>query len=282
MKLLSYRHLGQDSWGGVNDDFVVDLQKASGGKFPTLRSALSTGDLTWMAQHIKNQVNKIPLTAIDYLPVIPEPSKILCAGLNYEDHRLESNRAPTEHPTLFIRFPSSQVGHGQPLLIPRESIQLDYEGEIAVIIGRRGRRISIANAWEHVAGYTAYQDGSVRDWQMHTTQFIGGKNFEATGGLGPWMVTRDEIENNAELELITRLNGRELQRATTKSLIFSIPRLIEYISTFTTLEPGDVIATGTPSGVGFKRTPPLYLKSGDRVELDVSRIGTLIHPVISE
>lgn len=235
-----------------------------------------------MAQHIKNQVNKIPLTAIDYLPVIPEPSKILCAGLNYEDHRLESNRAPTEHPTLFIRFPSSQVGHGQPLLIPRESIQLDYEGEIAVIIGRRGRRISIANAWEHVAGYTAYQDGSVRDWQMHTTQFIGGKNFEATGGLGPWMVTRDEIENNAELELITRLNGRELQRATTKSLIFSIPRLIEYISTFTTLEPGDEIATGTPSGVGFKRTPPLYLKSGDWVEVEVSRIGTLIHPVISE
>jgi 2-keto-4-pentenoate hydratase/2-oxohepta-3-ene-1,7-dioic acid hydratase in catechol pathway len=174
------------------------------------------------------------------------------------------------------------VGHGKPIVVPRESAKLDYEGEIAIVIGRGGRRIGEADAWQHIAGYAPYNDGSVRDWQAHTTQWTAGKNFSGTGGFGPWMVTRDEIADGARLDLVTRLNGEELQRGHTDQLIFPIPRLIAYVSTFTPLEPGDVIVTGTPAGVGFKRQPPVFMKPGDRVEVEVSRVGTLVNPVVAE
>jgi 2-keto-4-pentenoate hydratase/2-oxohepta-3-ene-1,7-dioic acid hydratase in catechol pathway len=217
-----------------------------------------------------------------FAPVIPNPDKIVCVGLNYEEHRVETGRDKTEQPALFLRVAASQVGHGQPMLCPRESTMFDYEGEIAVIIGRGGRRIPQARAYEHVAGYACYNDGSVRDWQRHTVQWTAGKNFVHTGAFGPWMVTADEIPGGTLLTLTTRLNGAEVQRANTEQMIFKIPRLIEYISTFTTLAPGDVIVTGTPGGVGSRRTPPLWMKPGDTVEVEIDKVGKLVNPIAVE
>jgi len=214
-----------------------------------------------------------------FLPVIPNPGKIICVGLNYEEHRVETGRDKTESPALFIRVPESQVGHHQPIVMPPESTHLDYEGEIAVIIGKPGRRISQEKSWQHVAGYACYNDGSIRDWQRHTLQWTAGKNFRRTGGFGPWMTTRGEIKDGEELTLETRLNGQVMQHATTEQMIHRIPRLINYISTFTTLEPGDVIVTGTPGGVGARRDPPVWMKAGDTVEIEVSKVGVLVNTI---
>lgn len=181
-----------------------------------------------------------------------------------------------------MRFATSQTAHGKGIPLPPESTQLDFEGEIAVVIGKGGRRIGKANAWEHVAGYAPYNDASIRDWQYHTTQWTAGKNFDGTGAFGPWMVTRDEIADGQRLELVTRLNGEEMQRGNTDQLIFSIPTLINYASTIVTLEPGDVIVTGTPSGVGVKREPQLFMKAGDRIEVEVSGVGRLENRVVKE
>jgi len=282
MKLLSYSFGGASSWGAVAGNQVVDLQAASGGRFPTLRAALAALPLGEIEALVTASAPRVPLDAIGFLPVITDPGKILCVGLNYDAHRVEANRDRTASPTLFARFADSQVGHGQPMLVPPESTQFDYEGEIAIVIGRRGRRIAEADAWSHIAGYAPYNDGSIRDWQAHTTQWTAGKNFSGTGAFGPWMVTRGEIADGARMELVTRLNGRELQRGNTDQLIFPIPRLLAYISSFTPLEPGDVIVTGTPSGVGFKRTPPVFMQPGDRVEVEVSGLGTLVNPVAAE
>ena len=187
----------------------------------------------------------------------------------------ESGRDLTEKPALFLRVSASQVGHGQDIMRPPESARLDYEGEIAVVIGTAGRRIAEADAWGHIAGYACYNDGSVRDWQNFTTQWTAGKNFWRTGGFGPWMVSADEIAPGQKLTLTTRLNGQELQRASTDMMIHSIPRQIAFISTFMPLEPGDVIVTGTPGGVGNKRTPQLFMKPGDVVEIEVDAVGVL-------
>ena len=192
----------------------------------------------------------------------------MCVGLNYQDHVKETKRDNTENPALFVRFAESQVGHNQPIILPPESTHLDYECEIAVIIGKAGRRISEKDSWSHIAGYAPYNDGSVRDWQRHTIQWSAGKNFSKTGGFGPWMVTRDEIADDAELSIETRLNGTVMQHSTTKHMIFSIPVLIKYISTFISLQPGDVIVTGTPGGVGARREPPVWMKAGDKVEIE--------------
>ena len=216
------------------------------------------------------------------LPVIPNPNKIVCVGLNYGEHVRETGREITEKPALFLRLSESQVAHGQDIIRPPESFKLDYEGEIAVIIGQGGRRISEADAWSHIAGYSCYNDGSVRDWQVATSQWTPGKNFWRTGGFGPWLVTADEIAPNQKMTLVTRLNGVELQRATTDMMIHSIPRQIAYISTFIPLEPGDVIVTGTPGGVGNKRTPQLFMKPGDVAEIEVDAIGILRNPVQDE
>jgi 2-keto-4-pentenoate hydratase/2-oxohepta-3-ene-1,7-dioic acid hydratase in catechol pathway len=282
MKLLSYSRGGAPSWGAVVNGRVADLQAASQGRALTLRSALEQFTPDEIEALVKAHPATIDLAEIEYLPVITEATKIFCVGLNYDEHRIEANRDKTASPTLFVRFAASQTGHNQPLLLPRESDKFDYEGEIAVIIGRGGRRIPEQAAWEHVAGYAPYNDGSIRDWQSHTTQWTAGKNFAATGGFGPWMVTRDEIADGQVLELITRLNGKEMQRGTTDQLIFSIPRLINYISTFVPLETGDVIVTGTPGGVGFKRSPPVYMRAGDVVEVEVSGVGTLVNTVAAE
>jgi len=280
MKLLSFLHKGQASWGLLaNDGRVIDGPTLTAGCYPSLRSVLQAQALSAIAQAAQGRVADFDVEALALLPVIPDPGKIVCVGLNYEEHRRETNREPTGEPTLFLRVASSQVGHGQPILCPAESHRLDYEGEIAIVIGKPGRRIREVDAYEHIAGYAPYNDASVRDWQQHTTQWTPGKNFDATGAFGPWMATRDEVADGADLSLTTRLNGETVQHATTAQLIFSIPRLIHYVSRFATLEPGDVIVTGTPGGVGFKRNPPLFMKDGDVVEVDVGGVGCLSNVV---
>ncbi len=276
MKLISYLHQGQPGWGMSTDAGITPLHSQL---YPTLLSALQAGKLEEIAAAAAGQVPSLQLGEITFLPVIPEPGKIFCVGHNYEEHRIETQRDKTQHPLLFMRVAESQTAHLQPMLLPPESVQFDYEGEIAIVIGKAGRRIREADAWEHVAGYSAYNEGSIRDWQKHTLQFTAGKNFTATGAFGPWMVTRGEIADGEELTLETRLNGQVMQRTTTESMIFKIPVLIEYISTFTSLQPGDVIVTGTPGGVGAKRTPPVWMKPGDHVEVEVGKVGVLSNSI---
>ena len=280
MKLVSFSVGSRASYGAVVDGGVVDL--GSRLKYPDLRGLLVAGALEEARRQAAGAKPDHALKDLVFAPVIPNPDKIVCVGLNYEEHRVETGRDKTEQPALFLRVAASQVGHGQPMLCPRESTMFDYEGEIAVIIGRGGRRIPQARAYEHVAGYACYNDGSVRDWQRHTVQWTAGKNFVHTGAFGPWMVTADEIPGGTLLTLTTRLNGAEVQRANTEQMIFKIPRLIEYISTFTTLAPGDVIVTGTPGGVGSRRTPPLWMKPGDTVEVEIGKVGKLVNPIAVE
>ena len=282
MKLLSYEHAGQASFGAVVDGGIVDLKRALGGRFASLRQLIAADALAEAAAALQGRKADHALDAVTLLPVIPDPDKIVCVGLNYGEHVRETGRTITESPALFLRVPDSQVGHGQPILRPRESQRLDYEGEIAVIIGRGGRRIAEAEAWSHICGYSCYNDGSVRDWQLATSQWTPGKNFYRTGGFGPWMVTSDQIAPDQRMSLVTRLNGQEMQRATTDMMIHSIPRQIAYISSFVPLKPGDVIVTGTPGGVGNKRNPPVFMKPGDVVEVEVDAIGVLRNTIADD
>ncbi len=222
------------------------------------------------------------MSAIRYLPPITDPDKILCVGLNYHLHAKEAGMAIPERPSIFTRFPASQVGHGESVWRPRASEQFDYEAELAVIIGRRARKVRAADAMACVAGYACFAENSVRDWQMHTRQATPGKNFHASGAFGPWLVSADEVPDPTALEVIGRLNGSEVQRDSVANMIFSIPQTIEYLSAFAELLPGDVISTGTPAGVGFTKKPPVYLKAGDVFEVEVTRIGVLRNPVIDE
>jgi len=279
MRLASFHTAAQGaSYGAVTDKGIVDLRRYLGNQFPDLK-ALIAGNALLKAQEHLGAAADYQHSDVTWLPVIPNPDKIVCVGLNYEEHRVETGRDKTENPALFLRVAESQVGHRQPIVRPRESTHLDFEAEIAVVIGKTGRRISEQKAWDYVAGYSCYNDGSVRDWQRHTVQWTAGKNFARTGAFGPWMVTADEIAPDAVLTLSCRLNGREMQHATTEMMIFKIPRLIEYISSFTTLVPGDVIVTGTPGGVGARRTPPLWMKPGDTVEIEVDKVGILINTI---
>ena len=282
MKLASYLVRGSESYGVVSDGGLIDLRSRLGEKFPTLKSLVAAGQLDQARAQLKSQKPDYRLEKVTFLPVIPDAEKIFCVGLNYHSHREETGRPETDHPTMFTRYANTQVGHDQPLIKPRVSNEFDYEVELAVVIGKRARHIPRAKALEYVAGYSIYNDGSVRDWQRHTSQFTPGKNFIGTGGLGPWLVTTDEIPDPSRLSLALRLNGKEMQRSTTDLMIFPVPVLIEYLSTFSELVPGDVIATGTPSGVGFKRVPPVFMKPGDVVEADISGVGILRNPVIAE
>jgi 2-keto-4-pentenoate hydratase/2-oxohepta-3-ene-1,7-dioic acid hydratase in catechol pathway len=279
MRLASYRTSKGAGYGVVTGDGIVDLTRRIGKKYPDLRALLAGGALARAKQIAKSAKPDLRLSKIVFLPVIPNPGKIVCVGLNYEEHRVETGRDKTENPALFIRVAESQVGHNRPIVMPPESTNLDYEGEIAVIIGKAGRRIPEEKSWRYIAGYSCYNDGSVRDWQRHTLQWTAGKNFSQTGGFGPWMTTRDEIADGEELTLETRLNGQVMQHATTAMMIHRIPKLINYISTFTPLEPGDVIVTGTPGGVGARRDPPVWMKPGDRVEIEISKVGVLVNTI---
>lgn len=282
MKLVSFRWQGSDSYGAVLDGGAVDLGKRLGGRYPDLGSVLAADALGEAADAAEGEAADVSLDDITFLPVIPNPGKIVCVGLNYLTHRDEAGRGETGHPAIFTRFPETQLGHGQPVVRPRVSDKLDYEGELALIIGKPGRYIEEEGALSHIAGYACYLDASLRDWQRHTDQWTPGKNFPSTGGFGPWMVTADEIPDPTRLTLTTRLNGEVMQRSTTDLLIFTIPVLINYISSFTELRPGDVIATGTPGGVGSRRDPPLFMKAGDTVEVEITQIGTLAHTIADE
>ena len=282
MKLISFVRHGRSGFGAVTDNGVVDLGAAFDGAYPDLMAMLAGDAVAQAAELARQRPADFPLEGLALLPVIPAPGKIWCCGLNYGEHVRETGREITEQPTFFLRVADSQVGHGQPMLRPRESTQFDYEAEIAVIIGKPGRRIAEADAGQHIAGYACYNDGSVRDWQRHTSQWGPGKNFWRTGGFGPWMVTADEIPFGTLMTLTTRLNGQELQRATTAMMIHSIARQIAYCSAIAPLQAGDVIVTGTPGGVGSKRTPPVWMKAGDVCEIEVDRIGVLRNPIADD
>jgi 2-keto-4-pentenoate hydratase/2-oxohepta-3-ene-1,7-dioic acid hydratase in catechol pathway len=281
MKFASFAIDSTPSWGLIDGEAAVDLGAVWRDRFADLKSAIAAGALSEAAA-AAGKAARHPLAKITWLPVIPNPDKILCIGLNYETHRKETGRSEVENPTVFGRFANSQTGHLADIIRPRVSTDLDYEGELAVIIGKAGRYVSRKNAFDHIAGYACYNEGSVRDFQRHTHQFTPGKNFPRTGAFGPWMVTKEEAGDLGPLRLQTRLNGEVVQDATISQMIFDIPRQIEYCSSFTRLEPGDVIVTGTPGGVGSRRTPPLWMKPGDVVEVEIDRIGLLRNGIADE
>jgi 2-keto-4-pentenoate hydratase/2-oxohepta-3-ene-1,7-dioic acid hydratase in catechol pathway len=287
MKLLSFIHQGRETWGAlVGTDAIVDLGKALP-QYPTLTDYIASGAYLKASTDVANKAADVKLADITFLPVIPKPEKIVCAVRNYMDHHQEvlaagMQRELSEEPPIFLRVWRSQVAHGQPIVCPKVSASLDWEGELAVIIGKEGRNIAEADAFDHVAGYSCYNDGSIREWQFHAKQIASGKNFESTGGFGPWMVTADEIAPNQQLKLVTRLNGEVVQSSHTGHMIFSIAKLISYASAIFTLVPGDVIATGTPAGVGWSRKPAWFMKPGDVCEVEIEGIGTLVNPITAQ
>jgi 2-keto-4-pentenoate hydratase/2-oxohepta-3-ene-1,7-dioic acid hydratase in catechol pathway len=280
VKLTTVAIDGRTTWGIVEGENFLDVGAVLASRYADLKAAIGS-ELSGVAE-AGSKAAAVATSKVTWLPVIPNPDKILCVGLNYETHRKETGRSEVEHPTIFSRYTNSQTGHLRPILRPRVSTHLDFEGELAVIIGKAGRYISRADAMGHVAGYSCYNDGSIRDFQRHTHQFTPGKNFPDTGAFGPWMMTPDELGPLDELKLETRLNGQIMQEARIKQMIFDIPRQIEYCSTFTRLEPGDVIVSGTPGGVGARREPPLWMKPGDVVEIEVERLGVLRNVVEDE
>lgn len=283
MRLVSFVVDGRPSWGAVVEGGIVDLGLAFASRgLLTLRRFLEAGDLVEAAKVAAERAPDHALDAVTLAPVIPDPDKIVCVGMNYRDHVAETGRSVTEKPSLFARYAGSQVGHGVPMIRPKVSEQFDYEGELAVIIGKECRHVSEADALSVVAGYACYNDGSVRDWQRHTTQFLPGKTFAGTGAFGPWMVTADEIPDPSTLTLETRLNGQVVQHTTTDLMIATIPQVIAYMSAVLPLLPGDVIVSGTPGGIGAKRNPPLWMKAGDVVEVEISGVGLLSNPIVDE
>lgn len=282
MRLVSFISEGRMAYGVVTERGVVDLSNRLGDRFPTLRALIAGDGLAEAGRVAADASEATALDGLTLLPVIPDPDKIICVGLNYRDHVAETGRTETPNPALFARFAGSQIGHGQSLVRPRVSEKFDYEGELAVIIGTAGRHIMEADSLKHVAGYACYNEGSVRDWQLHTSQYLAGKTFAGTGAFGPWMVTSDEIRDPAALTLETRVNGQVVQHTTTDMMITPVQKLIAYISTILPLLPGDIIVSGTPGGVGSKRTPPLWLKPGDTVEVEISGVGLLRNTVIAE
>ncbi len=285
MKLLSFRDGNREDWGAVVGDGVVSLSARTG--CATLADFIGSEGWARREALVAGLQAERPLAGLAFLPVIPRPEKIVCAVRNYMDHHQEvlaagMQRELSEFPPIFLRVWRSQTPHEGPIVRPRVSESLDWEGELAVIIGRGGRDIPAAQAYEHVAGYSIYNDGSVREWQFHAKQIASGKNFESTGGFGPWMVTADEIEPGRALKLQTRLNGEVLQSSHTGHMIFPIPALIAYASTIFTLVPGDVIVTGTPAGVGWSRKPPRFMKAGDVCEVEIEGIGVLRNPIVDQ
>jgi 2-keto-4-pentenoate hydratase/2-oxohepta-3-ene-1,7-dioic acid hydratase in catechol pathway len=281
VKLMSFLRLGSPGFGAVVDDGIIDLTAMLPGRPRCLRTAIAGGQLASAMEYVEGRAPELSSADVIFLPPIADPAKILCVGLNYAKHQAETGRPDVDHPTIFTRFADSQVGHLQPMIKPDQSIRFDYEAELAVVIGQGGRFISEDDALSHVAGYACYNDGSIRDWQRHTSQFTPGKNFPGTGAFGPYLVTPDEVGDYRKLPIESRLNGEVMQKATLADLIFPIPRLLSYISEFTPLSSGDVIVTGTPGGVGDRREPPVYMRPGDVIEVDIGIVGTLVNPIVS-
>ena len=279
MKLLSFiRADGSKSYGIYKDNGIVDLGLRLGDKYKDIKALLAADALSLVSQYAGEQIDYSADT-VRFLPIIESPDKILCVGMNYMAKRQEFDET-NNAPTLFVRFPESQTGHACGVVKPQVSNEFDYEGELAVIIGKSGKHIRREEALHYVAGYSCYMDGSVRDWQH--SWFTAGKNWQETGAFGPWMVTTDEIANPHELDIRTYLNGQMVQNDNTGNMVHSIPELIEYISTFATLSAGDVIITGSPGGVGKKLTPPLFMKEGDVIEVEIQKIGKLRNQIVSD
>jgi len=278
MKLLSFTASGRDLFGAVSGDGVVTLNDKVGQ--PDLAAALGAGGIEALRQAAQGAKADHKLADIKFRPVIPQPNKILCAGVNYRAHAAEVSRELPKQPSMFIRFTDTLVGHGGDMIRPKLSDNFDYEGELALVIGKAGRHIPPERALDHVAGYTIFVDGSVRDYQKFSV--TSGKNWPGTGPLGPWLVTTDEIPDPDKLVLTTRLNGQQVQHSGTDKLIYSIPQIISFCSDFTALSAGDIIATGTPEGVGHGRKPPLWMKPGDMLEVEITGIGILRAQIVDE
>ena len=279
MRLASFEHLGRSGFGPVEGGDVLDVSGAFAGA--VLADLLAFPDLTARIAGAMPAAPRLALDAVTLLPPVPRPNRVICVGLNYNKHIAEMGRDPGQYPAIFLRFPDSLVGHGQAMVRPRASTHYDFEGEFAVVIGKGGRHIAAADALAAIAGYTIFNDGSLRDWQGHATQFTPGKNFWHSGACGPWMVTRDAFDPG-HATLRTRLNGAVMQEASLDDLRFPVPYLIEYLSTIFPLLPGDIIATGTPGGVGAGRTPKLWMQPGDRIEVEIEGLGTLANPIAQE
>ena len=284
MKLLSFEHACRASWCAVVDQHVADLGRAFP-QYPTLQAYIAAGRTGQAAADAKTVAADLPLAEIRYLPLIPQPEKIVCAIRNYHDHHREVvaaglDRELSAFPPIFLRVWRSQTAHEGPIVRPHCSDSLDWEGELAVIIGKAGRNIPKERAHEHIAGYSIYNDASIREWQFHAKAIAAGKNFESTGSFGPWMVTADEIAPDRALKLETRLNGEVMQTTRTDDMIFSVAQQIEYASTIFTLVPGDVIVTGTPGGVGWSKKPPRFMVPGDVVEVEIEAIGVLRNRIV--
>jgi 2-keto-4-pentenoate hydratase/2-oxohepta-3-ene-1,7-dioic acid hydratase in catechol pathway len=281
MRFISFDHQYRSTYGLWNDgNSFLQAPEDFLARYPDLKSVIAAGQLDALEHATRALGRVVNVGEAKLLPVIPNPGKIFCVGLNYKNHVAEMKRTDSEYPAIFTRFADSLNSHGAPLPKPSASSRFDYEGELAVIIGSPGRNISQSQAWNHVAGYACFNDGSARDWQRHTHQWTPGKNFPKSGPLGPFMATPKAIPDVNELELETRLNGKVMQHASLADLIFSLPVIIEYISGFTALSPGDVIATGTPGGVGDKREPPVYMQPGDVVEVEITGLGILRNEVV--
>jgi len=281
MKLVSFSRLGKARFGAVVKDGVIDLTGKLDPDVNTIKELISLHMEDQAEEFIAGKNKDLSFSDIIFLPVIPDPEKIMCVGLNYVEHKKETGRPDVDNPTIFTRFADSQVAHMQPMIKPDNSDRFDYEAEMAIIIGKGGRFISEDEALNHIAGYACYNDGSIRNYQRHTSQYTPGKTFPGTGGFGPYLVTPSEVGDYRKLPIELRLNGNIMQKATLADLIFPIPRLISYISEFTALSSGDVIVTGTPGGVGDKRNPPVYMVPGDIVEVDIGMLGVLRNPIIA-
>ena len=286
MKFLSFQYDGRSSWGCLRDQAIVDLG-ALYRQYRSLADFLSSPDFASRDSVLARLVPTVDLSRATFDPVIPQPEKIICLARNYMDHHREAvagglDRKLTDFPPIFLRLSRSVVGHQNPIVLPRVSEQFDWEGELAVIIGRAGRHIPETDAMTYVAGYSCFNDGSVRDYQHHAYQITPGKNFSDSGSFGPYLVTPDELPDPLALSLETRVNGKTMQSSNTANLIFGIAKTISYCSDIFTLMPGDVVATGTPSGVGWGRNPKVWLKAGDRVEVEIERVGLLSNQVKAE
>jgi len=272
MKLASYTVAGRASWGVVTGDQIADVGAVLSDSHQDLKGWLAAPDQDLLGGALP-RAPRFSFNQVRLLPVIPNPAKIICVGHNYDAHRLETGRDTTSHPAVIIRFPDTQVAHGDTIRRPAVSGMLDYEGELAIVIGKEGRSIPAARAFDHVAGYTCFNDASIRDWQWHTSQFTPGKNFPGTGASGPWLVTADEITDTSDLAMWLDVNGRRFQSGSTRTMIFRPAFLVRYLSQFMSLQPGDIISTGTPPGVGLGQKPPIYLNVGDTVTLSIAGLG---------
>ena len=276
MSFVSFEIAGQQTYGLWKDEGNwIQVPQVFQAEYPDLKSVIAANKLDECEALIRQSGKAVTASQAHLLPVIPNPSKIFCIGLNYKTHVAETKRADSDYPAIFTRFADSLTAHNAPLPRPKETQRFDFEGELAVIIGKGGRNITQAQALDHIAGYACFNDGTARDWQRHTHQWIPGKNFPSTGPLGPFMATRKEIPDVNQLTLESRLNGEVMQHASVADLIYTLPVIIEYLSGFTNLSPGDVIATGTPGGVGDRREPPVYMKAGDVIEIEITGLGTL-------